>query len=674
MGEIYPEHDFFREEKKTQQKRITALNAYGTDITQLALEDKLDPVIGREDEIHRVIQILGRRRKNNPVLVGEPGVGKTAIVEGLALKIIEGTVPISLQGKKIYTLDMSTIVAGTKYRGQFEERMRAIIDELADNPHIIIFIDEMHTLVGAGGAQGSLDASNIIKPALARGVIRCIGATTFDEFRENIEGDGALDRRFQKVTVEPPSYSQTVQILTHIKDRYEEHHYVKYNKEIIKLIVKLADRYVTDRYFPDKAIDILDEVGSYKHLIKTVVPEGIKILENLSRKKVDEKLTAVGRQDYEQAARKRDEIIQFTKKLDQAYSSWKNEVKENYLTVTEDDVLHVVSKATGIPVSKISDAEYKNLLGMNDHIKAMIIGQDDAVDKICTNIQRNRVGIRKRDRTVGNFIFLGPTGVGKTQLAKDLATYMFGSSDSLIRFDMSEYSEKHSISKFIGSPPGYVGHEEGGQLTEQVRRKPHSLILFDEVEKAHPEIFNVMLQMLDDGLLTDGLGRTVDFRNCLIIMTSNTGSRTLSDFGVGVGFNTKSSVANNAEREKGIIMKALKNKFAPEFLNRIDEIAIFNKLSEDNIHAILEIELKELAKNLKEVGKHTFKINKGAKNLLVKEGFDDTCGARQLSRTLEKLVEDPISTMILKGEIKKGDVISVIGKKDKIEIVTDAKT
>ena len=425
--------------------------------------------------------------------------------------------------------------------------------------------------------------------------------------------------------------------------------------------------------FPDKAIDILDEVGSYKHLIKMVVPQGIKVLEDLSRKKVDEKLNAVGRQDYEQAARKRDEIIDFTKKLDKAYATWKNEVKENYLVITEDDVLHVVSKSTGIPVSKISDAEYKNLLEMNEHLKSMIIGQDAAVDKICTNIQRNRVGIRKRDRTIGNFIFLGPTGVGKTQLAKDLATYMFGSADSLIRFDMSEYSEKHSVSKFIGSPPGYVGHEEGGQLTEQVRRKPHSLILFDEVEKAHSEIFNVMLQMLDDGLLTDGLGRTVDFRNCLIIMTSNTGSRTLSDFGVGVGFNTKASVANNAEREKGIIMKALKNKFAPEFLNRIDEIAIFNKLSEDNIHDILEIELKELAKNLKEVGNHVFKINKGAKSILVKEGFDDTCGARQLSRTLEKLVEDPIASLILKGEIKKGDVISVVGKKDEIEITTNAK-
>jgi ATP-dependent Clp protease ATP-binding subunit ClpC len=668
MGEIYPEHDFFKEEPKGKSKRITALNSYGTDITQLALEDKLDPVVGRNDEIHRVIQILGRRRKNNPVLVGEAGVGKTAIVEGLALKIIHGDVPISLQGKKIYTLDISTIVAGTKYRGQFEERMKAIMGELIANPDIIVFIDEMHTLVGAGGAQGSLDASNIIKPALARGEIRCIGATTFDEFRENIEGDGALDRRFQKVTVEPSSYTETLEILKNIKDKYETHHYVKYSQNIIELIVKLADRYVTDRFFPDKAIDILDEVGSYKHLIKMKVPKVIKGLEETSRLKMDEKLKAVARQDYEDAARKRDEILEFTKKLDKAYTSWKLDVKKNFLQITEDDVLHVVSKTTGVPVSKISDREHKNLLGMLPHLNSIIIGQEEAVEKITINIQRNRVGIRKRDRTVGNFIFLGPTGVGKTQLAKELASYLFGSSDSLIRFDMSEFSEKHSISKFIGSPPGYVGHEEGGQLTERVRRKPHSLILFDEIEKAHPEIFNVMLQMLDDGLMTDGLGRTVDFRNCLIIMTSNTGSRTLQDFGVGVGFSTQASEASKAQQQRDVLMKALKNNFAPEFLNRIDEVIVFNKLGEEDIFHILETEIKELENNLKEVGGYKLKVNKAAKKILVKEGFDETCGARQLSRTLEKLIEDPISTLILKGELVEGDTITAKGSNDKIKI------
>jgi len=464
----------------------------------------------------------------------------------------------------------------------------------------------------------------------------------------------------------------SLEILFNLKDKYEDHHSVKYTKPVINLIVKLADRYITDRFFPDKAIDILDEVGSYKHLIKMEVPSEIKFMEEESREKVREKVKAVGRQDYEQAARKRDEILEFTKKLDKAYTTWKEEVKNNYLKITEDDVLHVVSKTTGVPVSKITDAEHKNLLGMNKCLKSTIIGQDEAVDKIATNIQRNRVGIRKRDRTVGNFIFLGPTGVGKTQLAKDLAVYMFGSIDSLIRFDMSEFSEKHSISKFIGSPPGYIGHEDGGQLTEQVRRKPHSLILFDEVEKAHPEIFNVMLQMLDDGLLTDSLGRTVDFRNCLIIMTSNTGSRTLQDFGTGVGFTTKTSIASQTEREKGVLMKALKNHFAPEFLNRIDEVVLFNKLTQENVIKILEIELKDLSKNLKEVGKYKLKVDKKVKDLLVSEGFDESCGARQLNRTLEKLIEDPISSLILKGVLKKGDTIDISMKKDKIEITSHA--
>jgi len=676
MGEIYPDDDFFKEREKTGKGRKTAaLDNYGQDITRLATENKLDPVIGREEEIHRVIQILGRRKKNNPVLVGEPGVGKTAIVEGLAVRITKGEVPISLQGKRVYTLDMSTLVAGTKYRGQFEERMKAIMDELLNNTDIIVFIDEMHTMVGAGGAQGSLDASNIIKPALARGDIRCIGATTFDEFRENIESDGALDRRFQKVQVDPPSYEDTVTILSNIKDRYEAHHCVKYSSEMIELIVRLADRYVTDRFFPDKAIDIMDEVGSHKHLTKMEVPPKIKKMEEQRTAKIQEKVKAVSRQDYEDAAKKRDEILEWNRKLENAYSDWKAEVKNNFLTITDEDILTVVSKSTGVPVNKINDKEHKELLKMGDVLNSVVIGQSDAVEKITTHVQRNRVGIRKRDRTVGNFMFLGPTGVGKTQLAKELANYLFGSQDTMVRIDMSEYSEKHSVARLIGSPPGYVGHEDGGQLTEQVRRKPHSLVLFDEIEKAHPEIFNVMLQMLDDGFMTDSLGRTVDFRNCLIIMTSNAGSRKLQDFGPGLGFTTQTRQAQRAQQEKDIIKKSLKNKFAPEFLNRIDEVVLFNKLNEEDMTKILKLELKKLSENLQEVGEYILKVNKAAQKIIVTEGYDDSCGARQLNRTLEKLVEDPIATLILQGEIKEGNIIQVKGdsKTGKLNITGHAQ-
>ncbi len=672
MGEIYPEDDFFKEENKTSKaKRTTALDNFGQDITKLAIQKKLDPVIGRDEEIHRVVQILGRRKKNNPVLVGEPGVGKTAIVEGLALKIINGEVPVSLQGKRIYGLDMSSLVAGTKYRGQFEERMKAIMDELIDNKDIIVFIDEMHTMVGAGGAGGSLDASNIIKPALARGEIRCIGATTFDEFRENIESDGALDRRFQKVQVDPPSFEDTVTILSNIREKYQNHHCVLYDDETIRLIVKLADRYVTDRFFPDKAIDIMDEVGSFKHLSQMKVPPKIKKMEDIKEKKIAEKIAAVDTQDYEQAAKKRDEILQYENKIQHAYDSWREDLKNNYLPILEEDVLKVVSKSTGVPVSKINDKEHKELLKMGDVLKSIVIGQDDAVDKITTHIQRNRVGIRKRDRTVGNFMFLGPTGVGKTQLAKELSNYLFGSPDAMIRIDMSEYSEKHSVARLIGSPPGYVGHEDGGQLTEQVRRKPHSLILFDEIEKAHPEIFNVMLQMLDDGFLTDSLGRQVDFRNCLIILTSNAGARKVQDFGPGIGF---TATAKKAQQEKDILKKALKNQFAPEFLNRIDDILIFNKLSEEDMTKILKLELKHLSENLHEVGEYELKVNKSAYKTIIEEGYDDSCGARQLNRTLEKLIEDPIATGILKGEINHGDVITVkADKSGKIIIEGNAK-
>ena len=669
MGEIYPEEEQEKRSKPRFKKQTLVLDTYGTNLSKRAIEGKLDPVIGRTDEILRVIQILGRRRKNNPVLVGEPGVGKTAIVEGLALKMVEGNVPVSLQGKVIYTLELSTIVAGTKYRGQFEERMKSIVDELILNPHIIVFIDELHTLVGAGGSTGSLDASNIIKPALARGEIRCIGATTFDEFRENIEDDGALDRRFQKVVVNPPSLEETIEILSNIRHKYEEHHSVSYSDEVIDIIVKLADRYIMDRYFPDKAVDILDEVGSYKHLTNMKVPQKIKALEEKLVEKENAKRKAVSRQLYEVAAKERDAALTLKERIKQDLVMWKEQMAVNQLEITEDDVLKVVSKSTGVPIEKISDKENKNLLGLNKHLSSRVIGQEEAVDKIAVTVQRNRVGIRKRNRTMGNFIFLGPTGVGKTQLAKELTEYLFNSEDSLIRVDMSEYMEPHSISKLIGAPPGYVGFEGGGFLTEQVKRKPHSVILFDEIEKAHPEVFNVLLQMLDDGQLTDSLGRTVDFRNCLVILTSNTGSRKLQDFGQGIGFESSTKMVNQAEEEKTILRKALKNKFSPEFLNRIDEIVVFNRLTEDNVMDILTKECKELAINLEEVGNYIFKISKGAKTIILNQGYDPKYGARPLRRTIERMIENKISEFILKGELKEGGTINI--KSTKGELIID---
>jgi ATP-dependent Clp protease ATP-binding subunit ClpC len=673
MGEIYPEEE--AQSKKPRFKKTTlVLDTYGTNLSKAAIEGKLDPVIGRTDEILRVIQILGRRRKNNPVLVGEPGVGKTAIVEGLALKMTEGNVPISLQGKIIYTLELSTIVAGTKYRGQFEERMKSIVDELILNPHIIVFIDELHTLVGAGGSTGSLDASNIIKPALARGDIRCIGATTFDEFRENIEGDGALDRRFQKVVVKPPSLKETIEILSMIRHKYEEHHGVSYSDEVINLIVKLADRYIMNRFFPDKAVDILDEVGSYKHLTNMKIPKKIKALEEKLIQKENDKRKAVSRQLYEVAAKERDMCLTLKERIKVDLAMWKNQMATNQLEITEDDVLKVVAKATGVPIEKISDKENKNLLGLNKHLSSRVIGQEEAVDKIAVTVQRNRIGIRKRNRTMGNFIFLGPTGVGKTQLAKELTEYLFNSEDSMIRVDMSEYMEPHSISKLIGAPPGYVGFEGGGFLTEQVKRNPHSVILFDEIEKAHPEVFNVLLQMLDDGQLTDSIGRTVDFRNCLVILTSNTGSRKLEDFGQGIGFESSTKMVDQAEEEKAILRKALKNKFSPEFLNRIDEIVVFNRLTEDNVMEILTKECKELALNLIEVGNYIFKISKGAKEIILTQGYDPKYGARPLRRTVERLIENKVSELILKGELKEGGTINVKSAKGKLIIdITNIK-
>ncbi len=669
MGEIYPEEE--PTNNNTSHKRsqaLSVLDMYGINISKKAAEGKLDPVIGRSEEIRRIIQILGRRRKNNPILVGHPGVGKTVLIEGLALQIIEGTVPRSLQGKIIYTLESSTLVAGTKYRGQFEERMKAIVDELTKNPHVIIFIDEIHTLVGAGGVSGSLDASNIIKPALARGEIRCIGATTFDEFRENIEGDGALDRRFQKVIIEPPSVEETEIILSNICHKYESYHNVLYPDNIIKLIVKLANNYITDRFFPDKAVDILDEVGSYKNLIDVKVPKKIKELEKKLSINESKKHNAVLNQDYESAAKLRDLCISFKTKLEQQHEIWKTEIKKHKVNITDDDVLKVVSKSTGIPIERISDKENKNLLGINDHLSSRVIGQKEAIDKISITIQRNRVGIRKRNRTVGNFIFLGSSGSGKTYLAKSIAEHMFDSEENLIRIDMSEYMESHSISKLIGSPPGYVGHESGGFLTEQVKRKPHSVILFDEIEKAHVDIFNVLLQVLDDGRLTDSLGRTIDFRNCLIILTSNTGARQAQELGDSVGFKTSDTLANREYVKKEILTKALNRKFPPEFLNRIDEIIIFNQLIEDDVIKILNNECEDLAENLYEINEYRLKITRAAKELIVEQGYDPKFGARPLRRTLERMVENPIAEMILKGEIKQGDIIKVTATKGVIKI------
>ena len=664
MGEIYPDDDQTKKEKRSGKKinSLTILEQYGTNVTDLAADNKLDPVIGREDEILRVVQILGRRRKNNPVLVGEAGVGKTAIVEGLATRIIEGNVPVTLQGKIIYTLDLSAIVAGTKYRGQFEERMKAIVDELIENPNVIIFIDELHTIMGAGGSTGSLDASNIIKPALSRGEIRCIGATTFDEFRESIESDGALDRRFQKVVIEPPSLEETIEILSHLRHKYSEFHNVNYSDEIIEMIVKVADRYMMDRYFPDKAVDILDEVGSYKHLKHIKIPKKIKTLESKLVEKEKEKKGAVKGQQYEVAAKMRDDCLTLKHKIEKEYIIWKAELSEVRMEITDDDILYVISKATGIPVEKITDKEHKNLLGINKHLSSKVIGQDEAINKISMTIQRNRVGIRKRNRTMGNFIFLGPTGVGKTELAKVISSYMFNSEEDLIRIDMTEYMEAHSVSKLIGAPPGYIGHEGGGFLTEQVKRKPHSVILFDEIEKAHPEVFNVLLQMLDDGYLTDSLGRRIDFRNCLVILTSNTGSRKLQDFGTGVGFNRR-TVAEEQAEEKNIIRKALKAKFAPEFLNRIDEVIVFNSLTKDVVMSILDKECRELADNLMDVGNYILKITKGAKDIILEQGFDKKFGARPLRRSLERLIENPVAEMILKKDIEEGDIIKVTDTK-----------
>jgi ATP-dependent Clp protease ATP-binding subunit ClpC len=649
----------YQQRKGNTKSRTPVLDNFGRDITKLAEEGKLDPIIGRENEIERVSQILSRRKKNNPILIGEPGVGKTAIVEGLALRIIQRKVSRTLFNKRIVMLDLAALVAGTKYRGQFEERMKAIMNELEKSRDVILFIDEIHTIVGAGGATGSLDASNIFKPALARGELQCIGASTLDEYRQHIEKDGALDRRFQKVIVDPPSPEEAVNILENIKPKYEEFHNVNYSDDAIKACVKLSDRYISDRFLPDKAIDVLDEVGARVHLKNIHVPEHIEDLEKKIEELKEQKNQAVKSQQYEKAADLRDKESKLVRQLEFAKVQWEEESKTKRYPVNEEDIAEVVSMMTGIPVSKVAQSESKKLVKMHTDLKGAIIGQDEALLKITKAIQRNRVGLKDPSKPIGSFIFLGPTGVGKTELAKALARYIFDSEDALIRIDMSEYMEKFSVSRLIGAPPGYVGYEEGGQLTERVRRKPYSVILLDEIEKAHPDVYNILLQVLDDGQLTDGLGRKVDFKNCLIIMTSNIGVRQLKDFGQGVGFSTRARQDSAEDHSKGVIQNALKRTFSPEFLNRIDDVVIFNSLDQDHIFKIIDITLQDLHKRLDGMG-YKLTLSEEAKKFVAEKGFDPQFGARPLHRAIQKYIEDPLAEFILNERPAEGSVFEAV--------------
>ncbi len=651
------EGSFNNPANKTNKKSKTpVLDNFGRDLTEMAEEGKLDPVVGREKEIERVSQILSRRKKNNPLLIGEPGVGKSAIAEGLALRIIQKKVSRILFNKRVVTLDLASLVAGTKYRGQFEERMKAVMNELEKNDDIILFIDEIHTIVGAGGATGSLDASNMFKPALARGEIQCIGATTLDEYRQYIEKDGALERRFQKVIVEPTSVEETITILNNIKNKYEDHHSVTYTDEAIEACVKLTNRYMSERFLPDKAIDALDEAGSRVHITNIDVPKQILDLERQLEEVRDLKNSVVKKQKYEEAAKLRDDEKRLEKDLAIAQEQWEEDSKSNRIQVTEDNVADVVSMMTGIPVNRIAQTESNKLAHLPDLIKGKVIGQDEAVLKISRSIQRNRAGLKDPNRPIGSFIFLGQTGVGKTQLAKVLAKELFDSEDALIRIDMSEYMEKFAISRLIGAPPGYVGYEEGGQLTEKVRRKPYCVVLLDEIEKAHPDVFNMMLQVLDDGYLTDSLGRKIDFKNTIIIMTSNVGARQLKDFGQGVGFGTAAKIAQADDNSKSIIENALKKTFAPEFLNRIDDVIVFNPLEKHDIDLIIEIELKKLFGRVSELG-YTLNLSDKAKAFIAEKGFDKQFGARPLKRAIQKYVEDALAEEIITSKIASGDII-----------------
>lgn len=656
--EPYEEEDQrgYQQRKATTKSRTPVLDNFGRDITKLAEEGRLDPIIGRETEIERVSQILSRRKKNNPILIGEPGVGKTAIVEGLALRIMQKKVSRTLFNKRIVMLDLAALVAGTKYRGQFEERMKAIMNELEKSRDVILFIDEIHTIVGAGGATGSLDASNIFKPALARGELQCIGASTLDEYRQHIEKDGALDRRFQKVMVDPPSAEETIHILNNIKPKYEEFHNVTYSDEAIQACVKLSDRYITDRFLPDKAIDVLDEVGARTHLKNIHVPKHIENLEKEIEEVKERKNLAVRNQQYEKAADLRDQESKLLRQLDQEKIKWEEEAKSRRYPVEEDNIAEVVSMMTGIPVRRVAQSESKKLVSMDKDLQGAIIGQDEAIGKVVKAIQRNRVGLKDPKKPIGTFIFLGPTGVGKTELARALARYIFDSDDALIRIDMSEYMEKFSVSRLIGAPPGYVGYEEGGQLTEKVRRKPYSVVLLDEIEKAHPDVYNILLQVLDDGQLTDGLGRRVDFKNTLIIMTSNVGVRQLKDFGQGVGFATQARVQAAEDNSKTVIQNALKRTFSPEFLNRIDDIVVFNSLGQEEIFRIIDITLRDLEKRLTGMG-YQLQLSDAAKKFVAEKGFDPQFGARPLHRAIQKYIEDPLAEFILGNNPAEGTVM-----------------
>ncbi len=668
-GEGFGEDKPFGRPKRRQQtkSKTPVLDNFGRDLTKLAEQGKLDPVVGRQKEIERVSQILSRRKKNNPILIGEPGVGKSAIVEGLALRIVQKKVSRVLYNKRVVALDLAGLVAGTKYRGQFEERMKALMNELEKNKDVILFIDEIHTIVGAGSAQGSLDASNMFKPALARGEIQTIGATTLDEYRQYIEKDGALARRFQMILVEPTSVEETIQILHNIKDKYENHHSVNFTDEAIEAAVKLTNRYMTDRNLPDKAIDALDEAGSRVHITNIVVPEYVLSLEKKLEEIKDKKQQAVKSQQFELAAKYRDDEKHVESLLIKAQEKWQEEMKESRHVVGEEEVADVVSMMTGIPVNRIAQAETSKLKNLNQILKSKVIGQDEAVDKVVKAIQRNRLGLKDPNKPIGSFIFLGQTGVGKTQLAKVLAKELFDNTDALIRIDMSEYMEKFALSRLIGAPPGYVGYEEGGQLTEKVRRKPYSVVLFDEIEKAHPDVFNMLLQILDEGFITDSLGRRIDFRNTVIILTSNIGARQLKDFGQGVGFGTSAKLSQADEHAKGVIEKALKKTFAPEFLNRIDDIIIFNALEKEDIHKIIDIELEKVYKRIKELG-YNFSMTDKAKDFIADKGYDKQYGARPLNRAIQKYVEDALAEEILEDHVNEGDtvIMDFDKKKDKL--------
>ncbi|MCF6180940.1 ATP-dependent Clp protease ATP-binding subunit [Lutibacter sp.] len=666
-----PKSNPFEQQKSgkvtSKKSKTPVLDNFGRDLTRLAEEGKLDPVVGRKKEIERVSQILSRRKKNNPMLIGEPGVGKSAIAEGLALRIIQRKVSRILFNKRIVSLDLASLVAGTKYRGQFEERMKALMNELEKNEDIILFIDEIHTIVGAGGATGSLDAANMLKPALARGEIQCIGATTLDEYRTSIEKDGALERRFQKIIVEPTSVEETIQILQNIKDKYEEHHNVDYTDDALEACVKLTNRYMTDRFLPDKAIDAMDEAGSRIHITNIVVPKAVLKLENQLETIRKDKTAAVTGQKYEEAARLRDDEKRVENLLASEQIKWEEASKLHRETVTEENVAEVVSMMTGIPVNRVAEAESQRLNDLPKLIKGKVIGQDEAVSKVVKAIQRNRIGLKDPNKPIGSFIFLGQTGVGKTQLAKVLATELFDSEDALVRIDMSEYMEKFAISRLVGAPPGYIGYEEGGQLTEKIRRKPYAVVLLDEIEKAHPDVFNMLLQILDDGFITDSLGRKINFRNTIIIMTSNIGSRQLKDFGTGVGFGTSSKKAQANSVAKSVIENALKKSFAPEFLNRIDDVIVFNTLEKEDINLIIDIELSKLLKRIDNLG-YSLTLSDEAKDYIADKGFDKQYGARPLKRAIQKYIEDTLAEEIVTSKLNEGDSIFMDLDKEKNEL------